>query len=64
MINSIIEQLIEAQDCITVERIQEANLFKVLPSQRAHLNQFCVNAKKRIVRINREKKESFKDILN
>lgn len=63
MINLIIK-LTDATSCREVDMIVEQNISEINPFNRTFFCRFANNAKRRIVRINREKKESFKDILN
>lgn len=61
---TLLTQIIEATDCRTVDRIIEQNILKVDASARAFLCQFANRGKRRIQRVNAEKKESFKNELN
>jgi len=61
---NLITQLIDATTLREVDRIVENNIFLIPGNQRAKLSQYANNAKRRIYRIEREKKESYKNILN
>jgi hypothetical protein len=63
MINLII-QLSEITTCREVDKIVESNIENLNETNRNFLCHMANSAKKRITRINREKKESYKDILN
>jgi hypothetical protein len=63
MINLII-QLSEVTTCREADKIIELNIEKLSESNRNFFCRMANSAKKRITRINREKKESYKDILN
>ena len=61
---NLITQLIDATTLREVDRIVENNIFLIPGNQRSKLSQYANNAKRRIYRIEREKKESYKNILN
>jgi hypothetical protein len=62
---AIIIQLSEATDCRTVDRIVEENIDRLPnPFNIGFLCKFANNAKRRILRIQREKRKSFINQLN
>lgn len=61
---NIITQFMEATTQREVDKIVEKYMDLLSPNQRCKLCQWGNNAKRRINRIDREKKESFKNILN
>lgn len=60
----LITQLIECNDCREVDRIVEKNLLSIPANQRSKLCQYANTSKRRIVRVNREKKKSFENLMN
>ena len=60
----LITQIIEATSCREVDRIVDVNLLKISPYSRATLCNFANRAKMRITRIERMKKETWKEQLN
>lgn len=62
---AIIIQITEATDCRTVDRIVEQNIDRLPnPFNRGFLCKFANNAKRRILRVQREKRKSFLNLLN
>ena len=59
---NLILQLSEASDCREVDRIVDANILK--QSDRLWLCKMANNAKRRILRVKREAKKSFRNQLN
>lgn len=62
--NNLLEQLCDATDCRTVDRIVEQNIYKLNQFQRSHFTIFANRAKRRIMIVNAEKKKSFINQLN
>lgn len=60
----LITQLIEAESQRAVDKIVEDNIYKIPGNQRSKLCAFANSAKRRINRIQRERKKSFSDLLN
>lgn len=56
---SIILQLSESTSCSDVDRIVEQNISRLNPFNRAFFCKFANNAKRRIMRVQREAKKSF-----
>jgi hypothetical protein len=62
--NNLLTQIIECNDQRTIDRIVDNNIYKLNQFQRSHLTIFANNAKRRIFRINAEKKLSHANYLN
>jgi len=60
----IISELSEARTQREVDKIVEKYIDKVSDNQRPKLCQWANNAKRRIARIEREKRKSYSDLLN
>jgi hypothetical protein len=61
---SIITELLDATTQREVDKIVDKYLYQIPGCQRSKLCQFANNAKRRIVRIERLKKDSWKEQLN